>query len=153
MRSRFLDALKPHIPTVVAVLICVGAGACDSEPCLYARKVQVAATESPFADGSTAFSKCSACPVLNRQPPWNGPATDCYIAFGRSIPEGYVACVYNGATLSDGQAGLSGSGTPNAFAYCENRCPKEDATLRGCSMNANRDGLKGVVCTYGRSCD
>jgi hypothetical protein len=151
MRNWWSGPSKLHFAAVVAGLSAVGP-ACDSEPCFYTRNGEVVASESPFADGSTAFSKCSACPVLNEdQPPKRGPATGCYIAFGKSMGEGYVACLYGNSALSDQQAGISGA--PNSFAYCEKHCPKEDATLGSCSLTADSGGVKKVVCNYGRACD
>jgi hypothetical protein len=116
---------------ILLVLTC-GAAACDGEPCSHTSTVEVPANETPFSDGSSVFSKCGACPVLNTGGPANGPATLCSVGFADSISEAVVVCFYGpGGNTSTSIANDSVKGVPNLFAYCKARCPDEDA-LHSC---------------------
>lgn len=136
---------------MIIVLFALSTVACGGEPCEHMRTVDVPATETPFSDKSSVFSKCAACPEL-KDGPDAGPATLCSLYFGDSLGEANVACFYG----PGGRTSWSGStnavhGVPNLFDYCKARCPDEDA-LHSCSITADANGSTEVHCRYGETC-
>jgi hypothetical protein len=118
-------------PFAGALFLAAAATACGGEPCSQTREVIGPATETPFSDGSTVFSKCGGCPELTNAGVDNGPATLCSVWFAESRAEASVACYYGpGGRTSTSNAFDVVSGVPNLFDYCKARCPDEDALPR-----------------------
>jgi hypothetical protein len=121
-----------------------------SEPCLYARYPEARADETPFADGSTVFSKCASCPIDKT----HGPATACNVAFTDGTGPAGVVCLYGpaGDILIAASSGAV-TGVPNQFSFCKARCPDEGAAdVHTCSLRADAKGVTSMRCLYGQTC-